>query len=236
MTTAIKRRRGTTAQHSTFTGLEGELTVDTTKDTVVVHDGAVAGGYPLLREDLANNTDVTTNTGTQTLTNKTINLANNTLTATSAQIAAAVSDETGTGVLVFSESPALTGTPTAPTAAAGTNTTQLATTAHVFAERSNTATLTNKTIRQMTQVVSTSTNAAASNIYVITASLTLTLPSAPSVGDWVGFSNRSDTTTSVIARNGENIMGLAEDMTLDDVNASGTLVYADSTRGWVFVD
>ena len=43
-------------------------------------------------------------------------------------------------------SPALTGTPTAPTAAADTNTTQLASTAHVFAERSNTATLTNKTL------------------------------------------------------------------------------------------
>jgi hypothetical protein len=43
-------------------------------------------------------------------------------------------------------SPALTGTPTAPTAAAGTNTTQLATTAHVFAERANTVTLTNKRI------------------------------------------------------------------------------------------
>lgn len=43
-------------------------------------------------------------------------------------------------------SPALTGTPTAPTAAAGTNTTQVATTAHVFAERTNTATLTNKTL------------------------------------------------------------------------------------------
>ena len=50
MTTAIKRRRGTTVQHSTFTGLEGELTVDTTKDTVVVHDGATAGGFPLLKE------------------------------------------------------------------------------------------------------------------------------------------------------------------------------------------
>ena len=43
-------------------------------------------------------------------------------------------------------SPTFTGTPAAPTAAAGTNTTQLATTAHVFAERANTATLTNKTI------------------------------------------------------------------------------------------
>lgn len=43
-------------------------------------------------------------------------------------------------------SAALTGTPTAPTAAADTNTTQVATCAHVFAERSNTATLTNKTL------------------------------------------------------------------------------------------
>jgi len=42
-------------------------------------------------------------------------------------------------------SPTFTGTPAAPTAAANTNTTQLATTAHVFAERANTITFTNKT-------------------------------------------------------------------------------------------
>ena len=90
--------------------------------------------------------NVATISATQTLTNKTIDLASNTLTATSAQLAAALSDETGTGSVVFSASPALTGTPTAPTAAAATNTTQVATTAHVFAERTNTATLTNKTL------------------------------------------------------------------------------------------
>jgi hypothetical protein len=50
MSTALKLRRGTTAQHATFTGAEGEVTVDTTKDTVVVHDGSTAGGFPLLRE------------------------------------------------------------------------------------------------------------------------------------------------------------------------------------------
>ena len=48
---------------------------------------------------------------TQTLTNKTISLASNTLTATSAQMLAAVSDETGTGLLVFNSSPTIT-TPT----------------------------------------------------------------------------------------------------------------------------
>jgi hypothetical protein len=71
--------------------------------------------------------------GTQTLTNKTINLTSNTLVATSAQIAAAVADETGTGALVFAGSPALTGTPTAPSATFGTSTTQISTTAFVQA-------------------------------------------------------------------------------------------------------
>ena len=89
---------------------------------------------------------ITTATNTQTLTGKTIDLGSNTVTMTSAQLAIALTDETGTGANVFAGSPALTGTPTAPTAAAATNTTQIATTAHVFAERSNTATLTNKTL------------------------------------------------------------------------------------------
>lgn len=50
MSTAVRLRRGTTTQHSTFTGAEGEVTVDTTKDTAVIHDGATAGGFPLLKE------------------------------------------------------------------------------------------------------------------------------------------------------------------------------------------
>ena len=43
----------------------------------------------------------------QTLTNKTINLTSNTLVATSAQLATALTDETGTGVVVFSNTPTL---------------------------------------------------------------------------------------------------------------------------------
>ena len=49
MATAIQRRRGTTSQHSSFTGLAGEITIDTDKNTVVVHDGSQAGGYPLAK-------------------------------------------------------------------------------------------------------------------------------------------------------------------------------------------
>ena len=54
MAKLLKLRRGTTSQHSSFTGAEGECTVDTTKDTLVVHDNSTAGGRPLLREDVSN--------------------------------------------------------------------------------------------------------------------------------------------------------------------------------------
>lgn len=49
---AVQRRRGTTVLHSTFTGLQGETTVDLDKKTVVVHDGTTLGGFPLARESV----------------------------------------------------------------------------------------------------------------------------------------------------------------------------------------
>ena len=54
MAKLLKLRRGTTSQHSSFTGAEGEATIDTDKDTLVVHDGSQAGGRPLAREDMSN--------------------------------------------------------------------------------------------------------------------------------------------------------------------------------------
>ena len=76
-------------------------------------------------------------------------------------------------------SPAFNGTPTALTAAAGVNTTQLATTAHVFAERSNTATLTNKTVNLTSNTLTGTTaqfNTALSddNFATLTNTVTLT--------------------------------------------------------------
>jgi hypothetical protein len=72
-----------------------------------------------------------------------------------------------------------------------------------------------------------------SRTYVLTASQTLTLPASPSQGHWVRVVDRSGAQTSVIARNGQSIMGLAEDMTLDIYNLPVTLVFADASRGWV---
>jgi hypothetical protein len=43
----VQRRRGTTAQHATFIGAAGEVTVDTNRHVGVVHDGATPGGFPM---------------------------------------------------------------------------------------------------------------------------------------------------------------------------------------------
>ena len=61
MAKRLQHRGGTTSQHSTFTGAVREVTVDTDKNTLVVHDGATAGGKPL-----------PTLTGAETLSNKTL--------------------------------------------------------------------------------------------------------------------------------------------------------------------
>ena len=50
MSKLLQLRGGTTTEHATFTGALREVTVDTTKDTLVVHDGATAGGFPLLND------------------------------------------------------------------------------------------------------------------------------------------------------------------------------------------
>jgi len=54
MAKLLKLRRGTTSQHSSFTGAEGEVTIDTDKDVPVVHDGSTAGGHPVAAEDMSN--------------------------------------------------------------------------------------------------------------------------------------------------------------------------------------
>jgi hypothetical protein len=54
MATQVQWRGGSTAEHATFTGAAREITVDTQKQTLVVHDGSTVGGEALLREDQAN--------------------------------------------------------------------------------------------------------------------------------------------------------------------------------------
>ena len=51
MSRVLQLRRGTTAQNDNFTGLAGEITFDTTANTLRVHDGATLGGFALARAD-----------------------------------------------------------------------------------------------------------------------------------------------------------------------------------------
>ena len=50
----LQLRGGTTTEHNSFTGAAREVTVDTTKKTLVVHDGSQAGGTPLMKESGGN--------------------------------------------------------------------------------------------------------------------------------------------------------------------------------------
>lgn len=45
MAKQLQLRRGTTSEHATFTGAAGEVTVNTTTNGLVVHDGSTAGGH-----------------------------------------------------------------------------------------------------------------------------------------------------------------------------------------------
>lgn len=90
---------------------------------------------------------------------------------------------------------------------------------------------------QLVVVSGTSQTAQASAHYVLTnaAATTVTLPASPSVGDtvWVTVANgRSD---NVIARNGNNIMGLGENLTLNDPYITARLRYVNASKGWWLV-
>lgn len=83
MAIQIQLRQGTTTEHDTFTGAVGEVTVDTTKDTLVVHDGVTVGGFPVASKANADGTiSLIKKDGTSAGTINANGLFNNTLTST----------------------------------------------------------------------------------------------------------------------------------------------------------
>ena len=62
----VQHKRGTTVEHTAFTGNPGEITVDTTKKTAVLHDGSTAGGIPLAKE-VHNHLELTSGENTPTI-------------------------------------------------------------------------------------------------------------------------------------------------------------------------
>ena len=90
-----------------------------------------------------------------------------------------------------------------------------------------------------TPMIKTSTYTASADdeIYASTdgGAWTLTLPSTPTLGDTVRVINLDDsfaTNNLTVARNGSNIMAVADDMIVN-INASFSLKYSDATNGWM---
>ena len=68
------------------------------------------------------------------------------------------------------------------------------------------------------------------------AAFTLTLPASPSIGDEVSFVDYAgtfDTNNLTIGRNSSKIHGADEDLTVSVERAANTLVFTDSTQGWL---
>lgn len=140
MATQVQFRRGTTSQHGSFTGAVGEITVDTDKDTVVVHDGSQAGGFALPSLKTAQEFTKTQNFNATTLTDQgtitwdasanqvtSVTLTNNrTLAAATNQVdggvyvLSVVQDGTGSRTLSFNSNYKFTGG-SAPTLTTGAN-------------------------------------------------------------------------------------------------------------------
>jgi hypothetical protein len=154
------------------------------------------------------------------------NAADLTVAQVKTLLALAVADVSGAAPLA---SPALTGTPTAPTAAVNTNTTQVATTAFVMAQTA-----------QDIVAISTKTGAysvlGTDNVLLgdaTTAPFAFTLPAAPVTGQSFTFKKVDSTANAVtVSGNGKNIDGVAS-ITLTAQWQAWTLVY--SGTAWMAI-
>lgn len=86
---------------------------------------------------------------------------------------------------------------------------------------------------------STGITATAFGKYIVDCSssaVTVTLPASPNMGDEVSIidgTGSAATNNITVARNGNKIQGLAQNMTVNTARAAFTLVYYNSTQGWI---
>jgi len=71
-------------------------------------------------------------------------------------------------------------------------------------------------------------------VYVYYSGITsFSLPPSPTIGSTVRIINRSGITTAIVLRNGNKIMGVADDLEFDELNATFSMTYASDTDGWI---
>ena len=193
MARQIQLRRGTTAEHSTFTGAVAEVTVDTTKDVVVVHDGSTAGGVPMAKESALSAYATTASLATVATSGAYADLTGTPTLATVAT-SGAYADLSGTPTLAtvattgaYSD---LSGTPTIPTdfvsaASGGTFSGNVTVSAELI------ATSYNETYAAVTSTSNATTvNCEAGNAFshTLTENTTFTFSNPPASGTAYSFS------------------------------------------------
>jgi len=71
-------------------------------------------------------------------------------------------------------------------------------------------------------------------VYVYYSGITsFSLPPSPTIGSTVRIINRSGITTAIVLRNGNKIMGVADDLEFDELNATFSMTYASDSDGWI---
>ena len=59
MPNQVQFRRGTSGQNSSFTGADGEISVNSSNNSLRVHEGFTVGGHELAKSDLSNTSGIT---------------------------------------------------------------------------------------------------------------------------------------------------------------------------------
>ena len=99
-----------------------------------------------------------------------------------------------------------------------------------------------QTVTWSSTIITTNTTLASGNGYFVnttSGAITVTLPASPSVGDYLqikDYAGTFGTNNLTIARNGSNIQGVANDSIISTNRAALKLVYADATKGWLYVE
>ena len=104
------------------------------------------------------------------------------------------------------------------------------------------ASITAKAVVDWQSVVTSNTTMVAGRGYFVnttSGAITMTLPGSASQGDEISiidYAGTFDTNNLTVGRNSHKIQGSAADLTVSTERAGFTLVYVDSTQGWLLKD